>query len=44
MSFSTRAGTADQVANPEVSIESFVGHSSMGLLCLFPLSKNVSVI
>ena len=35
--FKKQVRAADQAAYPEVTIESFVGHSSMGLLC--PLLK-----
>ena len=31
--FKQQVRVADQAAYPEVTIESFVGHSSMGLLC-----------
>ena len=31
--FKQQVRAADQAAYPEVTIESFVGHSSMGLLC-----------
>ena len=44
--FKQQVRAADQAAYPEVTIESFVGHSSMGLLCpirpylQFPFSNN----
>ena len=38
--FKQQVRAADQAAYPEVTIESFVGHSSMGLLC--PPAQNNS--
>ena len=44
--FKQQVRAADQAAYPEVTIESFFGHSSMGLLCpirpylQFPFSNN----